>query len=320
MSKVICDICGTTYPATSEQCPICGYTRDLGGVTVSDDLLTEQPQAAVRNRVKGGRFSSANVRKRNRSTPSYQPQLTDDEDDSYQYDMEEQGGSNKALVVILVVLILAILAVTAFIFVKYFLPNVLGDEDTMPSTESQVQQTSETTEPTIPCRSLALSSGGSKEFTEPGQYWLLNVVVTPEDTTDELRFDSSDEKVATVTPEGRVEAVGEGEATITIRCGEKEITCFIVCVFPDPTETEPEETEPEETEPEETEPEETEPEPIAMTVAVDRLSIRSGAGTDQEKIGVYTRGQEVLIYETVTVDDAKWGRTDKGWICIDYCS
>ena len=57
MSKVICDICGTTYPATSEQCPICGYTRDLGGMEASEELLNEQPQTAQpRNHVRGGRF------------------------------------------------------------------------------------------------------------------------------------------------------------------------------------------------------------------------------------------------------------------------
>lgn len=324
MDKVICDICGTTYPATSEQCPICGYTRDLGGLEASEELLTEQPQTAPpRSHVKGGRFSSSNVRKRNRSTATYQPQLTDDEDDEYHYEPDRETGSNKGLIVLLVVLILAILAVTAFIFFKFYLPNVMGDDPTEPVGESQEQQSSETTEPTIPCTGLTLTSGGSKELTQLGQYWLLNVVVTPEDTTDELVFTSSNEAVATVTSEGRVEAVGEGEATITVTCGAERVDCFIVCVFEketEPEETEPEETEPEETEPEETEPEETEPEPVTMTVDAERLSIRSGAGTDQEKIGTYFKGEKVEVYETVTVGDQNWGRTDKGWICIDYCS
>jgi hypothetical protein len=56
-----------------------------------------------------------------------------------------------------------------------------------------------------------------------------------------------------------------------------------------------------------------------MTVNVNKLSIRSGAGTDNEKVGTYKKGEEVLIYEQVTVKNEKWGRTDKGWICIDYC-
>lgn len=328
MNKVICDICGTTYPETSEQCPICGYTRALGAMVASEEPLAEQTQAVQpRSHVKGGRFSSANVRKRNRNTATYQPQLTDDEDDGYHYEPEKETGSNKGLIVVLTVLILAILAVTAFIFFKFYLPNAMGDDPTEPVGESQEQQSSETTEPTVPCTSLVLTSGGSKELTQLGQYWLLNVVVTPENTTDELIFTSSNPAVATVTSEGRVEAVGEGEATITITCGAEQLDCFIVCVFeketePEETEpdvTDPEETEPEETEPEETEPEETEPEQLTMTVNVDRLSIRSGAGTNYGKIGVYVRGDEVVILETVAVNDQNWGRTDKGWICIDYC-
>ena len=27
MSKIICDICGTSYPETATQCPICGCVR-----------------------------------------------------------------------------------------------------------------------------------------------------------------------------------------------------------------------------------------------------------------------------------------------------
>ena len=90
------------------------------------------------------------------------------------------------------------------------------------------------------------------------------------------------------------------------------------CVFAtEPPETEP--TEPEPTEPQPTEPQPTEPEPVKMTVNVNKLSIRSGAGTNYDKIGSYKKGDQVTILEQVTVKDAKWGKTDKGWICIDYC-
>ena len=29
MSKIICEICGTSYPDTAECCPICGYPQDI---------------------------------------------------------------------------------------------------------------------------------------------------------------------------------------------------------------------------------------------------------------------------------------------------
>ena len=27
MNKIICDICGTSYPDTADSCPICGFNR-----------------------------------------------------------------------------------------------------------------------------------------------------------------------------------------------------------------------------------------------------------------------------------------------------
>ena len=61
MSKVICDLCGTSYPETSNQCPICGTARPVQSVAVND---TDKESGGY-TYVKGGRFSKANVRKRN---------------------------------------------------------------------------------------------------------------------------------------------------------------------------------------------------------------------------------------------------------------
>ena len=54
------------------------------------------------------------------------------------------------------------------------------------------------------------------------------------------------------------------------------------------------------------------------TVVTDTLRIRSGAGTDQKHIGNYYRGNTVVILEQATVNSVNWGRTDLGWICLDY--
>lgn len=59
MSKIICDVCGTAYPDTASQCPICGTAKpDVSSQSVGDN---NEHHAYV----KGGRFSTANVRKRN---------------------------------------------------------------------------------------------------------------------------------------------------------------------------------------------------------------------------------------------------------------
>ena len=47
MSKVICEICGTAYPETAEECPICGCTRDSAAALLADTGLEEEMAAAA---------------------------------------------------------------------------------------------------------------------------------------------------------------------------------------------------------------------------------------------------------------------------------
>ena len=65
MSKIICDICGTSYPETASQCPICGCVRPGDFQRVSDESKNEGNNASGYTYVKGGRFSKTNVKKRN---------------------------------------------------------------------------------------------------------------------------------------------------------------------------------------------------------------------------------------------------------------
>jgi hypothetical protein len=90
----------------------------------------------------------------------------------------------------------------------------------------------ETTELVIPCENLALTSGGEIVLDEAGANWLINVLALPENTTDELTYASSDENVATVNAEGKITAVGEGTAVITITCGEQELKCTVTVSYP----------------------------------------------------------------------------------------
>lgn len=70
MSKIICDVCGTSYPETAIQCPICGCVRP-GEVRIFDEngIAQEEKAAFVHTPVKGGRFSKANVKRRNEGKP-----------------------------------------------------------------------------------------------------------------------------------------------------------------------------------------------------------------------------------------------------------
>ena len=41
MNKIICDICGTSYPDTADCCPICGCSRDAAASILGGDLLEQ---------------------------------------------------------------------------------------------------------------------------------------------------------------------------------------------------------------------------------------------------------------------------------------
>lgn len=85
--------------------------------------------------------------------------------------------------------------------------------------------------------------------------------------------------------------------------------------------TTPPATDPPVTEPPVTEPPATEPafEPWEGTVKVsDLLNIRSSASTYGSIVGYLSNGAKVTILEETTVDGVKWGRIEKGWICLKY--
>lgn len=228
MNKVICEICGTSYPETAEQCPICGYTQDMGAALREEleigDIPTPQPEDD----------GKAPIPNDSQSAGEAEPEDVSEEYEDSEYD-EEPRGSSALLVMLLVVVIVALLAVTAFIGIRYVLPNVLPEETTAPTVITEEPTTEATEPPTVPCTNLVLTSGGTVMLEREGQYWLLNVVILPVDSTDKLTYESSDETVATVNSEGRVTAVGNGEAVITIRCGEQALECRIICDIPEET-------------------------------------------------------------------------------------
>ena len=148
-------------------------------------------------------------------------------------------------------MILALLAVSAFIVVKYIAPNVLGPKETAPATTVATEIPTESTELVIPCENLALTSGGEIVLDSIGANWLINVLALPENTTDVITYTSSDESVAIVNEQGKITAVGEGTAVITITCGAQELKCTVTCTLV-PETTIPETTVPETTIPETT--------------------------------------------------------------------
>ena len=57
-----------------------------------------------------------------------------------------------------------------------------------------------------------------------------------------------------------------------------------------------------------------------VVVTSGRLNIRSGAGTNYSVVGWLSAGETVTITEQKTVSGTPWGKTAKGWVCMNYIS
>lgn len=238
MSKVICEVCGTSYPETATQCPICGCVRAADATAVSGDTAVEN---AGYTYVKGGRFSKANVKKRNRgekveTVEKVEKQEKPEKPVPQELQDEESTKNNKGLVITAAVLLIAIIAVVAYIVIRFFFP-VLGNYDPNSNAAS-----SQATVLEIPCTDVKLNTN-TIILNNIGDARMIYAELSPAETTDEVVFTSSDERVATVSKEGKVVAIGHGRAIITATCGDALAECVVECTFQDPTEaTEPDPT------------------------------------------------------------------------------
>lgn len=269
MSKIVCDICGTEYPESEDFCPNCGCSQDVSAdmdMELEDDnFLEDSPITAVRKQKEAAAMEEAEQAAAESKETDSEPESELEEEDE-----EDRGSRGTGVAVLLTVLIMLLLGAAGFLFLRFMLPNMdLGrlPEQTQPGMHDQVPDAP--TGPEIPCRMLALTSGGAVDLTREGEYKLIHVIVKPEDTTDTLVYTSSDESIVTVTEEGRLEAVAEGEAVITISCGSQTLQCYVTVGFveetvpPTEAETQPAEEPQEESQEEPTEEtasqEETEP-------------------------------------------------------------
>lgn len=257
MNKVICDVCGTTYPETATQCPICGCVKPENANPVAE----EGADAVVcYTYVKGGRFSKSNVRKRTRggavadeprkaapkenpsrkNPPRNMPPVKEQDMPAFDEDEEEEiapaktrGLSNGSLIVVLILLLIAIAAVVVYIV------GMLSDDPAPENTRPSISQSGNQDDTgsgnnddtqddqKIPCTALSVLAGPI-ELTV-GETYRVEVFALPENTTDTVSFKSDKTALATVDANGVVTAVAPGEVNITVTCGTVEKTCAIVC-------------------------------------------------------------------------------------------
>ncbi|MGN1016723.1 MAG: hypothetical protein ACI4PL_06975 [Faecousia sp.] len=234
MNKIVCDICGTVYPDTAECCPICGSSKELSQNS-QEDFPRQMPKYVPEHRKKSGLFAAAqkNFQMEFYDSDEDEEEGEDDEEEMLREEFPDipsdpqEPRVHVTIVAALTVLIALLLLGSGYLFFRYELPNhrISAAETEKPSLNVPYEQESETTQiPTVPCSSIVLTAG-APTLTRQGQFWLLHVLVMPEDTTDELTYVSADETVVTVTPEGRLCAVGNGETSVTIACGKERIIC-----------------------------------------------------------------------------------------------
>ena len=78
MNKIICDICGTSYPDTADECPICGCSREMSAEVLTQDVEEEVQESPIKSRA--GLFGASR-----RSRAVEEEEEFDDED----YDEDE---------------------------------------------------------------------------------------------------------------------------------------------------------------------------------------------------------------------------------------
>lgn len=206
MSKIICDICGTSYADTAEQCPICGCVRPAQSTAVPD----EGAQGGYTH-VKGGRFSKTNVKKR--TVASKKPE-----------DPEKKDGKKGALILIIIAVILLVGIVAALVIAL-----VSGAFDfLLPSSGGPVATPSSPTEPAdVPCEGISVSKD-QYSLDNIGDTITISCAKTPLNSTDEIYFASENEEIATVDNNGVVTAVSGGVTNVIITCGTVEKSCTII--------------------------------------------------------------------------------------------
>lgn len=275
MNRIICDTCGAEYSETLERCPVCTYPRQ------GTEKVVAAEAAAVAAKVKGGRFSSKNVKKRQKAQRKAA--------------QAEQGGNpNKPLIVVIILLLIAILLVGAYIAVRFLRGAGYLDSPAKPQTTATTVPTETTQLPTVPCQGIVMEVN-VLDLEALGEQKQLATTAVPADTTDVLTFVSADPAVAEVDDTGLVTAVGPGQTTITITCGAEVKTCTVVCWFQPETTAPMETTAPVETVAP-TQPKETEP-------AVLKL--------DPEDVSCFTAGETFNVY--VRLGSSSVGRSKVTW-------
>ena len=241
MSKVICEYCGTMYTSEEGECPVCGHIdtpeaaqpgqepaeKNAGEATVPKEPTIPVPEIPLRKaQAKSAPAAAAAPARPEKGKAARRSPAKG----------RYAGGVARRDQVICVILGVLVVCLGLYIGYRFLRPHLPGG--------GQNGTTSPPASETVPCTGVTVDE--TLLFAQKGQSQMLQVTLDPAGTTDSLQFSSDNPQVATVSSEGRVEAVGTGRATITVTCGQAGATCAVTCEWTEEQTTQPEQT-PEET-------------------------------------------------------------------------
>ena len=242
-NKVVCDYCGTIYDGSREKCPLCGSTtRAAGAPAAPRRRLTEEERKARRRTRQEEQRAQQNAQ-RDRREEDRQARL-----EERRRAPQKQRGSRapetrssiprgylRAAVVFLTL---------AVVVVLFFIGDMIG---WWPGLEDVLRATtpSETTaaENDPSCTFLDLTPD-HLTFSAADETLQLQVAINAS-CEQPVTFQSSDERIVRISGDpvvgapdydqtsvvAQVVAVGEGQATITVTCGDRKMTCAVTCDF-----------------------------------------------------------------------------------------
>lgn len=228
MSKVICDVCGTAYPETASQCPICGSAKNSAEQTAAGNPENAESSASYAY-VKGGRFSKKNVRRRSRGGSA--PTTAQRRSGSSRSVQEDNEPNNTGLVIVVILLLVAIVCVLIYIGIHFFGPKNTPADPTGSGTSQVTPKPGESEDPgddpiRIPCTAIQLSNLALE--LKVGETYTITTQLSPENTTDTVAFISAEPAIAAVDPiTGEVTMISEGQTVITVICGDITAECTV---------------------------------------------------------------------------------------------
>ena len=218
MDKIICDICGTSYPENSSQCPICGCAKPAKAKAAP----SAEGESGAYTYVKGGRFSSANVQKRNEKRG-----ITPEQDASWKDSTPSHDKVNITGIIAITSLFIVI-AVLLFFIIKIVSTRPQAGSDN-PSETTQQQMDSGYP---LSCDSLHTNKVETV-FADKGQTWQIKVTKEPAAASDPITYTSMDPQIASVDSKGLVTGLSYGQTTVVVKCGDASLLITVKCTFND---------------------------------------------------------------------------------------